>query len=77
MTDELPPGPFSKGEKVPHDGQFVCVPCGYKHQYKTGEEFGECISCLSGTKDGQHEEYLEGVEMWEPVTTPKEETKTV
>ena len=72
MTDELPQGPFSKGESVPAEGEYVCVPCGYKHHYKSGEQFGECISCLSGTKDGKHEEYLEGVEMWEPITTPKE-----
>lgn len=59
--------PFSKGQTVPHDGKYVCVPCGYQHDYKAGETFGECLSCLSGTPNGEHEEYLEGEEMWEKV----------
>lgn len=59
--------PFNKGDKVPEPGQYVCVPCGYKKTYQAGEEFSECISCLSGTPDGQHEEFVEGQEMWEKV----------
>ncbi len=65
--------PFSKGDVVPTEGEWVCVPCGYKHHYKAGEQFGECMSCLSGTPSGQHEEFLEGEEMWEPVVEVKEE----
>lgn len=67
-TNTLMDKPFSKGDTVPKEGDWVCVPCGYKHHYKVGEQFGECMSCLSGTKDGKHEDYLEGEEMWEPVT---------
>lgn len=73
MADETP---FSKGDKVPEAGEYVCVPCGYKHQYHAGEEFGECISCLSGTPGGQHEEYVEGMEMWEKVQPSLENQNT-
>ncbi len=67
-------GPFNKGDQVPEAGQYVCVPCGYKHDYQAGDQFGECMSCLSGTPQGEHEEFLEGEEMWEkmqPVTEEK------
>jgi len=61
--------PYSKGQTVEHEGDYVCVPCGYKHHFKPGEAFTECISCMSGTNDG-HEDFVEGEEMWEPVTPP-------
>lgn len=67
--------PFSKGQTVPEEADYVCVPCGYHHHYKPGDTFGECLSCLSGTPNGQHEEFLEGEEMWEKVTPPPTETK--
>ena len=63
-------GPFNKGDKVPEPGEYVCVPCGYHKKYSTDETFTECLSCLSGTDEGQHEEFLEGEEMWEKVTPP-------
>lgn len=72
-TNTLMDKPFSKGETVPADGKYVCVPCGYQHNYKTGEQFGECMSCLSGTPQGEHDEFLEGEEMWEKVTPVAEE----
>ncbi len=72
MTDSLPQGPFSKGDHVPSEGDYVCVPCGYRHHFKPGEHFTECISCLSGTNDG-HEDFVEGGEMWEPVQPAVEE----
>jgi hypothetical protein len=74
-TNTLMTKPFSKGDTVPEEGDWVCVPCGYKHHYHVGEQFGECMSCLSGTPNGEHEEFLEGEEMWEKVTLPVEETK--
>lgn len=64
-TNTLMDKPFSKGDKVLAAGEYVCVPCGYKKQYQPGEVFGECMSCLSGTPSGQHEEFLAGEEMWE------------
>lgn len=67
-TNTLMEKPFSKGDAVPAEGDYVCVPCGYQHHYKPGDTFGECISCLSGTPGGQHEEYVEGEEMWEKMT---------
>jgi hypothetical protein len=66
MNESTPPGPFSKGDTVPVEGDFVCVPCGYRHHFKNGEKFTECISCLAGTDDG-HEDFVEGQEMWEPL----------
>lgn len=65
-----PIGPFSKDDAVPDEGDYVCVPCGYHKHFKTGDHFTECISCFSGTPDGQHEEFVEGQEMWEKVTPP-------
>lgn len=69
MTDQQIP--FSRGQEVPASGTYVCVPCGYKHSYKAGETFGECISCMAGTDEG-HEEYVDGSEMWEPVEKKEE-----
>ena len=66
MADARNQGPFSKGDTVPQEGDCVCVPCGYRHHFKPGEHFTECISCMSGTSDG-HEDFVEGQEMWEPV----------
>lgn len=60
-------GPFNKGDHVPAAGEYVCVPCGFKKTYQPGEQFTECMSCFSGTPDGQHEEFVEGEEMWEKV----------
>ena len=71
MDQKLPEGPFSKGDNVPVEGEYVCVPCGYHKKYKTGDQFTECISCMSGTDEGQHEEFLEGEEMWEKVEPQK------
>jgi len=65
---------YNKGDEVPAEGKYVCVPCGYHHHYKDGEKFGECISCLAGTQDGP-EEYAEGLELWEKLEKRKEETK--
>ncbi|MFA6098435.1 MAG: hypothetical protein WCV50_00640 [Patescibacteria group bacterium] len=55
---------FNKGDQVPESSHYVCVPCGFKKEYKAGEVFGECTSCLAGT-DAGHEEFIEGLEMWE------------
>ncbi len=63
--------PYNKGEKVPDAGEYVCVPCGYHHTYAQGEQFGECMSCLAGSQEGD-EEFADGLEMWErakPVDT--------
>jgi hypothetical protein len=72
-TNTLMDKPFSKGDVVPVAGEYVCVPCGFKKKYEPGEQFGECLSCLSGTPNGQHDEFLEGEEMWEKITPVVEE----
>lgn len=55
---------YSRSQEVPTSGIYVCVPCGYKHPYTKGDHFGECVSCLAGSKDGD-QEFVEGIEMWE------------
>lgn len=55
---------FSRGDRVPTAGAYVCVPCGYKHHYKQGDNFGECVSCLAGTEDAL-EGNTAGTEMWQ------------
>lgn len=73
MTEEqLQEGPFNKGEAVKEEGNYVCVPCGFHKHFAPGETFGECTSCLSGTADG-HEEFAEGLEMWEKEMLPPTE----
>ncbi len=63
---------FSKGDTVPVDGHYVCSPCGFKKEHKSGEIFGECTSCLAGTEDG-NEDYVEGTGLWEKVEPIEEE----
>ena len=55
---------YNKGDEVPEDGKYVCMPCGYHHEYKAGDIFGECVSCMAGTNDGP-DEFVEGYELWE------------
>lgn len=55
---------YNRDDIVQEDGDYVCVPCGYRRHYVKGEKFSECMSCLAGTKDG-HEDYAEGLELWE------------
>lgn len=59
---------FQKGQNVLEDGKYVCVPCGYQHEYKAGDKFGECTSCLNKKKELEEDEILEDIEgtgMWE------------
>lgn len=63
---------FNRGDAVPEEGKYVCVPCGFKHHFKTDETFTECISCLGGTNDGP-EEFAEGLEMWEKLQPIKDD----
>lgn len=62
MEDE--PKTFNKGDQVEADGEYICVPCGFKKKYQKGENFSECLSCMAGAKEGP-EEYAEGMELWE------------
>lgn len=57
---------FTKGDKVAEEGEYICVPCGFKHHYKVGDNFGECTSCLAGTEEGD-EAYVLGTGMWEKI----------
>ncbi len=55
---------YNKGDVVKDNGNYVCVPCGYNRYFRQGEQFTECMSCLSGTTNG-HEEFAAGLELWE------------
>ncbi len=61
---------FNKGDQVPEAGEYICVPCGYKHAYHPGETFGECTSCLAGSADGDPE-FVEGSAIWEKIGEPQ------
>jgi hypothetical protein len=56
---------YSKGELVPTEGTYVCVPCGFHHHYQANESFGECTSCLAG-KTTDESELADGSGLWEP-----------
>lgn len=64
---------YNRGESVPEDGKYVCVPCGYQKDLHPGEVFPECISCLAGTDESENEGFAEGLEMWEKVDEKVEE----
>jgi len=61
---------YNKGDTVPENGIYVCVPCGYKKELKVGNIFSECTSCLAGTEEGD-EEYVTGTGMWEKFSENK------
>jgi len=59
---------FQKGETVKEEGKYVCVPCGYHHEYKAGQKFAECTSCLTKKNESNLEDDVEDVEgtgLWE------------
>lgn len=63
---------YNKGDAVEESGNYICVPCGYHRFFRKGEQFTECMSCLSGTING-HEEFAEGLELWEKMQEQKSE----
>lgn len=65
---------YNMGEAVTEEGDYVCVPCGYHKHFKSGDVFPECTSCLAGT-DAGHEDYIEGIELWEKLEPKKEESE--
>ncbi len=67
MTDQNKT--YNKGDVVNESGNYICVPCGYHRFFRQGEQFTECMSCLSGTLNG-HEEFAAGLELWEKMTEP-------
>lgn len=59
-----PNATFNVGSRVPGDGAYVCVPCGYKKKLKKGEVFPECFACMKSEKyDGDH--YFKDLGLWE------------
>jgi len=59
---------YNKGDAVPEDGTYVCVPCGFHKSFHAGDTFSECTSCLAGTHEGD-EMFVDGSELWEKKTT--------
>lgn len=57
-------GNYNKGDVVEETAKYICVPCGFHHEYKEGDIFGECTSCLAGSSKGP-KEYLDGTGIWE------------
>jgi len=55
---------YKRGENVREAGKYICVPCGFHHEYKIGDKFGECTSCISNNKDEELED-IEGTGLWE------------
>jgi len=49
--------PYHVGDNVPKEGQYVCVPCGFKKKLKPGDVFGECLSCFKD--EGWHQSWDE------------------
>lgn len=72
----MPETTYSKGDQVTEEGDYVCVPCGFKKHLAPGETFPECMSCMAGTPDTKNEEFAEGMEMWEKVESESVENKT-
>lgn len=55
---------FNRGDVVAEEGEYICVPCGYKKHYTQGDTFEECISCMKKAEAGG-EEIAGGLELWE------------
>ena len=55
MPHKPHPEPYHVGDAAPKEGDFVCVPCGFKKHLKPGDRFAECISCLKD--EGWHDSY--------------------
>ncbi len=41
---------FDVKSVVPKSGTYVCVPCGYRQEFKKGDCFPLCFACLEGKK---------------------------
>lgn len=55
---------FNVESRVPQNGTYICVPCGYKKEFKKDDCFPSCFACLEGKKyNGDH--YMKGLGLWE------------
>jgi len=55
---------FDVESTVLQSGSYVCVPCGHKQDFKKGDCFPLCFSCLENKKyKGDH--YMKGLGLWE------------
>lgn len=55
---------FNVESRVPQGGVYVCVPCGYKQEFKKNECFPPCFSCLENKKY-KDDHYFKGLGLWE------------
>lgn len=55
---------FDVESRVPQNGTYICVPCGYKKEFKIGECFPLCFSCLENKKY-KSDHYMKGLGLWE------------
>ena len=72
MENNKKPKTYNRGDAVEEEGNYVCVPCGFKGHFQPGDTFSECTSCLGGTDEG-HDDYAEGLELWEKVLPVEKE----
>ena len=55
---------FNIGWIVKRSGIYICVPCGYKCDFKIGDILPECFGCMKGKKyDG--DDYFSKLGLWE------------
>jgi len=64
QTSNLEQVTFDIGERVPKDGVYTCVPCGYKKKLRAGDRFPKCLGCLKKERD-EGKLYLKNLELWE------------
>lgn len=53
------------GDAVPEDGDYICVPCGFREALKEGDICPECTSCLKNQKDVDQETMDAEQGLWE------------
>lgn len=56
---------FKPNSLAPKKGAYVCVPCGYKQEFKKGAKFPSCYTCLKKEKY-EGDNFFHGLELWEP-----------
>lgn len=53
---------YRVGERVPINGLYVCVPCGYRMSLAEGDVFPACIRCMRVSRPADAEEKGESAE---------------
>ncbi len=59
---------YKIGDKVPEDGVYLCVPCGYTQEFRRDALFTTCEACFAGTDQGPDGYIGPQAEFWELMT---------